>query len=308
MTRTTSDMQRKYRWVCPTLGVINFGLGAMLFFLAKATYEGYEMMTAMTVAILCWPAFHSLFTWRMLLLALLIIAPISLVFQCFAVHDSIWVYGQGRFMLGRMHWWQLEMPWMEVVFYFLFPFFQLGLFAFCCRRFPPRPLHANWSRIFPVLLLLAPLAFAGQGIYWHFFPWQSLARPFDWNCAIMGTAYAVTILAYWKSKPYRHFVRSLFFVAWTLGMGGYMLVWEQFHTVLHDQWRYVLNRNLFPPWILVDANRGLGLSQAQLYGYWMTATVFPAIAFLVINLWKGALQANITSSPFSPETILEPKS
>lgn len=297
----------KSNWVSTVVAVISFCIGAILFFFAKATYEGYEMMTAMTVAILCWPAFNSLFTWRMLLLSLVIIAPISVVLQCLAVRDTLWVYGQGRFILGRMHWWQLEMPWMEVVFYFLFPIFQLGLFAFFCRAYPPNPIRAKWSLVLPVILLGTPMAFAAQGVFWNLYPWQSLDRPFDWNYAIMGTAFATTVLTYFLSKPYRHFVRSTFFAVWTLGMGGYMLLWEQFHTHLHDHWRYVVNRGLFPPWVLVDYEKGLGLSQAQLYGYLMTATVFPAIAFLVVHLWKAALQPGSTLDVFRFEKELGSK-
>lgn len=288
------------------LGALSLASGVWLYFSAGATYEGFELMTAMTVAILCWPAFHSLFTWRMAFLALLIIAPISLVFQCLAVEYRLWVYGNGPFRLGRMPWWGLEMPWMEVVFYFLFPMFQLGLFALCCRIFPIRPIAAPWSLAFPIVLLAVPVAFLVHGAYLAFHPWQSGDHPFDWNCAIMGTAFVVTLLAYAMSRPYRRFVRSLFFAAWMLGMGTYMLFWEWFHTTKHDHWRYVLENSLFPPWRTVDAVNGLGLSQAQLYGYFMTAVTFPAIAFLVARIWNAALRPLAHSFNPLPERIHEP--
>jgi hypothetical protein len=278
------------KWISRGLAGLSFGLGALLFFLFGATYEGFEMMTAMTVVILCWPAFHSLFTWRMLLLTLLIIAPISLLFQCLAVKNSIWVYGLNPYYLGHLHWWQLKMPWMEVVFYFLFPIFQLGLFSFFYRASTPRTLKAKWSLILPVILFLLPLAFAAQSIYLQINRWQTGIRSVDWNCAIMGTAFAVTLITYGFSKAYRRFVRSWFFGIWTLVMGTYMFFWEYFHTVLHDHWRYVLSECLFPPWIVIDPATGLGLSQAQAYGYFMTATVFPATAFLVSQIWKEAMQ------------------
>lgn len=289
-------------WPLLALAGGSFSLGAWLYLKLGATYEGYELMTAMTVVILTWPAFHSLFTWRMALLSLAIIAPISLVFQCLAVKYGIWVYGSGPFWLGRMDTWGLGMPWMEVVFYFLFPMFQLGLFAFFIRRFPPRPLPSPWSGLLILIPLGAPFAFAAQGVFRILNPWQAEARPFDWNCAIMGTALGVVLVAFAMSEPYRLFVRSRFFAAWTLGMGAYMLLWEQFHTVFHDHWRYVLVRGIFPPWLTVDPMRGLGLSQSQLHGYLMTALVFPAIAFLVARLWKTSLR------PGSPalRKVMEP--
>ncbi len=280
----------KHNWSSLGFGILSFVSGVFLFFFEKDTYEGFELMSALTLVCFCLPSFNSLFNWRMLFLSLVIITPASLFFQFLAVKNQIWVYGDIPYYLGQIHWGNWEMPWMEVVFYFLFPIFQLGLFAFFCTRFPPRPLIANISKIFPILLFSVPLLFLAQWLFFQLNPWQSASRPIDWNCAIMGTAFLVTLVTYALNNAYRRFVRSAFFAAWTLGMGTYMLLWEQFHTVLHDHWRYVLNHCVLPPWVIIDAERGLGLSQAQLYGYFMTATVFPAIVFLVGHIWKNALQ------------------
>lgn len=270
------------------------------------TYEGATLVYMLGTVLFTWPYYSARYTGYMTWLVMMSFVPMSIWLQNKGVETQAWYYrshdsymawicksGEGWWRWTRHGWLGNDMPAMEYIFYPLFCFFQITLYAFFSHLLPDRwfeQKHASLKYVFPVLFVLL---FAGFiSLYFLF----SKPGETDYVYWLTGVGYAVTGVAYCVSKSFRNYTQSPAFWIWLVGMGMLFLpLWEIYHCCINRDWVYDPNHT-FP---FLYSFRGAGFPVSQPFGYITTATTFKALMMLLILKFGHIVVKNPELVPYS---------
>lgn len=270
------------------------------------TYEGATCLYMLAAVMFAWPYYSARYTGYMTWLVLMSFVPMSIWLQNKGVETQAWFYrehsgylawitkpGEGGLQWTRHVWLGNDMPAMEYVFYPLFCFFQITLYAVFSHLLPDHWFEQARPSLRWVFPLLFALLFVGF-ISLHFL----YAKPAqtDYVYWLTGVGYAVTGVTYCLSRNYRNYTQSPAFWIWLVGMGVFFLpAWEIYHCCINRDWVYD-PQHTFP---ILYSFRGAGFPVSQPFGYITTATTFKALMMLLVLQFGHLVIKNPKLVPFS---------
>lgn len=281
-----------------TIGIILYRKGF--------TYEGATFIYMLGGVLFAWPYYSARYTGYMTFLVLMSFVPMSIWLQNKGVEAEAWYYrdhagylawitkpGESWWRWTRHVWLGNNMPAMEYLFYPLFCFFQITLYAVYSHLLPdrwfeqPRP-ALKW--VFPALFTIL----FGGFISLHFL--YSKPGETDYVYWLTGVGYAITGVTYCLSRNYRNYTQSPAFWIWLVLMGVLFLpAWEIYHCCFNRDWVYD-PEHTFP---ILYSFRGAGFPVSQPFGYITTATTFKALMMLLVLKFGHLVIKNPKLVPFS---------
>lgn len=281
-------------------------LAGVHFYRQGYTYEGATLIYMLGTVLFAWPYYSARYTPYMTGLVLMSFVPMSIWLQNKGVETGAWFYraqdgylawitkpGEGWWRITRHGWLGNDMPAMEYIFYPLFCFFQITLYALFSHLLPDRwfeQRNRTLKYIFPILFVLL---FGGFISLYFLYgkPGQT-----DYVYWLTAVGYLITGAAYGLSRNYRHYTQSPAFWIWLVGMGILFLpAWEIYHCCFNRDWVYDPNHT-FP---FLYSIRGAGFPISQPFGYLTTATTFKALMMLLILKFGSIVIRNPKLIPFA---------
>lgn len=287
------------------------GVVGVVLYAQGFTYEGATLVYMLGGVLFAWPYYAARYTGYMTFLVLMSFVPMSIWLQNKGVESEAWYYrdpsgyvlwvtqaGEGWGRWTRHVWLGNNMPAMEYLFYPLFCFFQITLYALFSHVLPDRWFerpHRALALVFPVLFLLLLGGFVS--LYFLF----GTSGETDYVYWLTAVGYAVTGITFLLSRNYRRYTCCPAFWIWLVGMGVLFLpAWEGFHCGLNRDWVYD-PEHTFP--ILYTIN-GAGFPVSQPFGYITTATTFKALLMLLILKFGHLVVKDPALVPFSHKGTL----
>jgi len=270
------------------------------------TYEGATLVYMLGAVIFSWPYYACRYTGYMSWLVFMSFVPMSIWLQNKGVETEAWYYrphegylawitkpGEGWWQSTRHFWLGNDMPAMEYVFYPLFCFFQVTLYAMFSHLLPdhwfeqPKP---AMKFAFPIVFVLLLAGFFSLPFLYPR-PGQT-----DYVYWLTAVGYLITAITYCLSRNYRLYTQSPAFWIWLVGMGLIFLpLWEMYHCGINRDWVYDTHHTM-PE---LYSCRGAGFPISQPFGYLTTATTFKALMMLLVLKFGHLVVKNPKLVPFS---------
>ena len=281
-------------------------IAGILIYLAGYTYEGATLVYMLGAVMFAWPYYSARYSGYMTFLVLLSFVPLSIWLQNKGVETKAWYYrehssymawivqpGDGWWRWTRLVWLGNNMPAMEYIFYPLFCFFQITIYALYSHLLPD-----HWfEQTHPKLKYAFPLVFGALTVLFILLYFlYSKPNETDYVYWLTAVGYAITGVTYWRSRNYRRYTQSPAFWVWLVGMGVVFLpLWEIYHCCINRDWVYD-TQHTFPT---LYSFRGAGFPVSQPFGYITTATTFKALLMALILNFGHLVVKNPQLVPFS---------